>query len=48
LDEADGRRMQKHFDVLFRNRLNSERTKKAVDKSDLEPTFQPKINKKSE
>lgn len=40
--------MQKHFDVLFRNRLNCENFKKNTSKSDSEPTFQPKINKKSE
>ncbi len=40
--------MQKHFDTLFRNRLNCENFKKNTDKTENQYSFQPKINKKSQ
>ena len=48
LEEGEGRKIQKHFDVLFRNRLNCENFKKTTEKTTEQATFHPKINKNSE
>ena len=46
LDEIDGRRIQREFDLFFRNRLSSEATRRTGDKIDTY-SFQPFTNKLS-
>lgn len=45
LTEPEGRKLQKHFDLLYRNRLSAEELKKTPGGEEY--TFKPAINPES-
>lgn len=49
LDEAEGRKLQKHFDLLYRNRLFAESSRKSSKTQEsVVYSFKPEINPESE
>lgn len=46
MNPGDSRKLQNHFDLLYRNRLSMEELRKTVPSE--QPLFEPEINERSE